>query len=115
MAQAHWCNELELGAYFFKVRSNVGGAKPLADLYEALVGALFLDQGLTACKQFIAKCLFHLKSEAPLMSVWLAEDRTELEKDATPRDVLLPVRVCASSVITDTCSFLIAVSITAAL
>lgn len=35
----------------------------LADTFEAVVGALYLDQGYSACKDFIGKSLFHRADE----------------------------------------------------
>ena len=97
--QAHWSTELELPLYFYKGKSFAAhfkdNPKPYADLFEALIGALFLDQGLGACKQMIARCLFSMKTEAPVMSVWLAEERSALEKDDTKRELLSKVTFSA--------------------
>lgn len=94
--QAYWAIELELPSYFGRTKlfsSNwQQSPKAYADVFEALLGALYRDQGLTACKHFVAKCIFPLKNEAALMATWLSEEKTGLERDETPRDVLVKVR-----------------------
>ncbi len=37
--------------------------KMIADTFESLLGALYLDQGLEACEEFLARCFFPAPSE----------------------------------------------------
>ena len=45
--------------------------KMLADCFEAFFGAVYLDQGLGACRAVLAKCIFWSASELPLRRLWL--------------------------------------------
>ena len=45
--------------------------KLLADGFEAFLGALYLDAGVDACRQLVAKCLYPRCSELPLRRFWL--------------------------------------------
>lgn len=61
---AQSANLLELGKYIFmsKGEENTGGrSRPyiLANTFEALLGAIYLDQGFETCKKFLVKFLFY--------------------------------------------------------
>jgi ribonuclease-3 len=45
--------------------------KLLADGFKAFLGALYLDAGVDACRQLVAKCLYPRCSELPLRRFWL--------------------------------------------
>eukprot|EP00908_Phaeocystis_cordata_P004351 Transcript_14737.p2 GENE.Transcript_14737~~Transcript_14737.p2 ORF type:complete len:446 (-),score=153.91 Transcript_14737:1909-3246(-) len=45
--------------------------KVVADCFEAFFGALYLDQGLGACRALLSKCIFWTVSELPLRRCWL--------------------------------------------
>lgn len=45
--------------------------KLLADAFEAFLGALYLDAGIGACRQLLAKCLYPKCSDLPLRRFWL--------------------------------------------
>ncbi len=57
-----WANDLDLGAYLFLSQGEeaTGGRKReslLGNVYEALVGAIFLDQGFSPAQRFILRHL----------------------------------------------------------
>lgn len=57
-----WANDLDLGSYLFLSQGEeaTGGRKReslLGNVYEALVGAIFLDQGFTTAQRFILRHL----------------------------------------------------------
>lgn len=59
----HLANELQLGSYILlgKGEENTGGRQRpalLADVFEALVGALYLDQGLDPVVELLQKVMF---------------------------------------------------------
>lgn len=69
---ADFANELNLADYVLlgKGEELSGGRTRislLADLFEAFVGALYLDQGLTAVQNFFAKWIFPLLDKEDLM------------------------------------------------
>ena len=45
--------------------------KMLADMFEALMGALYLDQGLGACRRLLAWVVFPCRADLPLRRSWL--------------------------------------------
>ena len=49
--------------------------KVLADTFEALAGALYLDRGLTAVRNLVAQCLFPGRADVPLRRLWLQSVR----------------------------------------
>ena len=55
----------------------------LADCFEALLGALFLDQGIGACRQFYSKMFFN-KDESQLHHYWMnpPPDPATIESEA---------------------------------
>ena len=79
---AHFARRLGFGAFALCGPKGPSGAawgtdpaeldKLLADCFEAFFGALYLDQGLGACRAVLAKCLFWRASELPLRRCWLA-------------------------------------------
>lgn len=61
---AHWASELGLGFYLLLgvgEESSGGRARSslLANAFEAVVGAIFLDGGYDAASAFILRCLYH--------------------------------------------------------
>ena len=63
--------------------------KLLADAFEAFMGALYLDSGIGACRQLLAKCVYPKCSELPLRRYWLQaanEEYSPPDKTARPAD-----------------------------
>ena len=63
--------------------------KLLADAFEAFMGALYLDSGIGACRQLLAKCVYPKCSELPLRRYWLQSVKDEYsppDKTARPAD-----------------------------
>ena len=58
--------------------------KMLADLFEAFIGAVYLDQGLDAVRTIYAQVLYPFREDLPLRRVWLAA----LQQDYTEPDPL---------------------------
>lgn len=65
-------------------------AQILANSYEAVVGALYLDQGYAAAKDFITKSLLSTFSEILSSGSWL-DPKSQLQELAQGRDVATPV------------------------
>ena len=60
--------------------------KLLADAFEAFMGALYLDSGIGACRQLLAKCVYPKCLELPLRRYWLqAANEEYLPPDKTAR------------------------------
>lgn len=64
-----------------------GRRNMLADSFEALIGALYLDQGLEACREFFAGCLFS-ESEADLRRMWLQPCAHPLQEGPSDRHLI---------------------------
>lgn len=63
--------------------------KLLADAFEAFMGALYLDSGIGACRQLLAKCVYPKCSELPLRRYWLQaanEEYSPPDKTARPAE-----------------------------
>ena len=45
--------------------------KALADVFEAFMGALYLDRGLGAVRSLLAQVLFPKRADLPLRRLWL--------------------------------------------
>lgn len=52
-----------------------------ADCFEALIGAIYIDQGLQACRQFYAQCLFH--NDKDLLQMWMAPKKHILQDSSS--------------------------------
>jgi ribonuclease-3 len=61
----------------------------LSDALEAVIGALFLDQGIDVCKQWI-KDLFHEKLEALSLDNWQKDPKTQLQELMQAKKIDLP-------------------------
>jgi ribonuclease-3 len=61
----------------------------LSDALEAVIGALFLDQGIEACKQWIRN-LFQEKLEALTLDNWQKDPKTQLQELMQSKRVDLP-------------------------
>lgn len=66
----HFAETLDLGTYVLlgKGEERTGGRKRqalLADIFEAFLGALYLDQGMDVCQEFLNQHVFpHIKTDA---------------------------------------------------
>ena len=63
--------------------------KLLADAFEAFMGALYLDSGIGACRQLLAKCVYPKCLELPLRRYWLQaanEEYSPPDKTARPAE-----------------------------
>ncbi|MBL1263029.1 ribonuclease III [Candidatus Methylomicrobium oryzae] len=61
----------------------------LSDALEAVIGALFLDQGIEACKQWISQ-LFQEKLQALTLDNWQKDPKTQLQELMQSKRVELP-------------------------
>lgn len=61
----------------------------LSDALEAIIGALFKDQGIHACQQFIAR-LFSEKLEALSLDNWQKDPKTQLQELMQSKKMELP-------------------------
>jgi len=55
----------------------------LADVMEAFIGAVYLDQGLEACRKLLAKCIYPTRSDLPLRRCWMHATSVEHVPAAT--------------------------------
>lgn len=53
--------------------NSIARIEMIADMLEAILGAIYIDQGLTECRKFISKCLF--AEEENHRRFWMAEKR----------------------------------------
>jgi dsRNA-specific ribonuclease len=58
----------------------------LADCFEALFGAIYIDQGLAACRAFFGKCIFSALNEEDLFRFWMSPKHHPLQACYTDRD-----------------------------
>jgi len=62
----------------------------LADIFEAFTGALYLDQGLDSCKDFIGKCL--IKELPDIIKKGLFRDtKSQFQEEAQERIGITPI------------------------
>lgn len=86
--------KLKVGSqiYLSKGEEESGGRKNpslLADTVEALIGALFLDQGLTAAKKFVADNL--LKDISDKLSGPLKDAKSRLQEEIQAKGLAAPI------------------------
>eukprot|EP01118_Nematostelium_gracile_P017027 TRINITY_DN7160_c0_g1_i1.p1 TRINITY_DN7160_c0_g1~~TRINITY_DN7160_c0_g1_i1.p1 ORF type:complete len:1059 (-),score=222.82 TRINITY_DN7160_c0_g1_i1:31-3207(-) len=71
-------HSMEMDSYLLYSESNelmkIGPERQhmLADCLEAVVGAIYIDQGLDQCRRFFAQCVFGSPEDKPFLERWLA-------------------------------------------
>lgn len=90
---AHAASKLELGKFLrtekaMKLSGSVHQMSVLSDAIEALIGAIYLDQGLQAARNFIFKTLGPIASESDLPII--KSYKTELQEIVQSKHLLAP-------------------------
>lgn len=95
---AKWGKQLGLNKYVFlsKAEENSGGRKKdsiIAGVFEALLGAIYLDQGLEACKKFV-----YDKFLANLRNIEIEDYKSVLQELVQKKYQMLPEYVIVKEV-----------------
>jgi len=83
---AHLAKQLHLEQYILYAKFpdliDEGSSRQhmLADCFESLLGAIFIDQGLDACREFFGKCIFSAETETDLLHLWLSSKQHPVQQ-----------------------------------